>query len=480
MLRALGALVCACSLAAPVSAQLVVGSEFRVNSGTTGSQYTPRIAVSAGGRFMAVWSDRASNPVPATVRGRVFDAVGAPLGADFEIATYTTGQFGSYPPSHPDVAVDGLGNYVVVWDRPRAGFPHNSEVYARRFDMFGASLGDSFVVSADSSTQQYGAAAAADDYGNFIVTWTGADLPGEGIFAARFGSSGGPQGDVFRVNSTTTGDQTNPSVAMERTSGRFMVVWRDSAADGNAGGIYGQQYNGNGTASAGEFRVNTTTTGDDSLPRVSAAENGFVAVWYRVSGGNDLVFARRYSDFSGGLPLGPEVQVASGLGFGSPGKLGPGVAADREGDFVVAWSRAGYGGLYPTGQLVFARRYSVTGAVIDGGFLVNTNTTSNNAYPAVGAAVGSGNFVVAWESYRYGASSRFDVFAQRYGPIAHFGDANGDGQLDVGDVFYLINYLFAGGPAPIGPPDVNGDGKVDVADVFYLINFLFAGGPPPV
>ncbi|HKC24188.1 MAG TPA: hypothetical protein VKF32_05575, partial [Thermoanaerobaculia bacterium] len=27
--------------------------------------------------------------------------------------------------------------------------------------------------------------------------------------------------------------------------------------------------------------------------------------------------------------------------------------------------------------------------------------------------------------------------------------------------------------------DVNGDGSVSVADVFYLINFLFAGGPAP-
>ncbi len=59
------------------------------------------------------------------------------------------------------------------------------------------------------------------------------------------------------------------------------------------------------------------------------------------------------------------------------------------------------------------------------------------------------------------------------------GDANGDGQVTVADVFYLINNLFAGGPAPIGPADANGDGQVTVADVFYLINFLFAGGPAP-
>jgi Dockerin type I domain/Fibronectin type III domain/Putative Ig domain len=59
------------------------------------------------------------------------------------------------------------------------------------------------------------------------------------------------------------------------------------------------------------------------------------------------------------------------------------------------------------------------------------------------------------------------------------GDANGDGQVTVGDVFYLINYLFAGGPAPKGSGDANGDGQVTVADVFYLINYLFAGGPAP-
>ncbi len=59
------------------------------------------------------------------------------------------------------------------------------------------------------------------------------------------------------------------------------------------------------------------------------------------------------------------------------------------------------------------------------------------------------------------------------------GDANGDGQVTVADVFYLINFLFTGGPAPIGPADANGDGQVTVTDVFYLINYLFANGPAP-
>jgi hypothetical protein len=59
------------------------------------------------------------------------------------------------------------------------------------------------------------------------------------------------------------------------------------------------------------------------------------------------------------------------------------------------------------------------------------------------------------------------------------GDVNGDGSTNVGDVFFLINALFAGGPQP-SCGDVNADGATNVSDVFYLINFLFAAGPPPV
>jgi hypothetical protein len=60
------------------------------------------------------------------------------------------------------------------------------------------------------------------------------------------------------------------------------------------------------------------------------------------------------------------------------------------------------------------------------------------------------------------------------------GDVNGDGAVDVLDVFYAINFLFAAGPVPIGETDVNGDGAIDILDVFYLINTLFAAGPAPI
>ena len=45
----------------------------------------------------------------------------------------------------------------------------------------------------------------------------------------------------------------------------------------------------------------------------------------------------------------------------------------------------------------------------------------------------------------------------------------------------MINALFANGPQPLDScgGDANGNGVFDVQDVFFLINYLFAGGPAP-
>src|SRR5438067_520821 len=44
----------------------------------------------------------------------------------------------------------------------------------------------------------------------------------------------------------------------------------------------------------------------------------------------------------------------------------------------------------------------------------------------------------------------------------------------------LLQSLAAGTLATTSAGDANGDAAVTVADIFYLINFLFSGGPPPV
>ncbi|MCK4403699.1 MAG: hypothetical protein KAW02_01290 [candidate division Zixibacteria bacterium] len=61
------------------------------------------------------------------------------------------------------------------------------------------------------------------------------------------------------------------------------------------------------------------------------------------------------------------------------------------------------------------------------------------------------------------------------------GDASNDSLVDLGDVIFLINYLYKNGsdPCVMEAADPNADCKADLGDVIYLINFLYREGPPP-
>jgi hypothetical protein len=63
------------------------------------------------------------------------------------------------------------------------------------------------------------------------------------------------------------------------------------------------------------------------------------------------------------------------------------------------------------------------------------------------------------------------------------GDANYDGDVNVADAIFTINFVFLGGPLPqpygILSGDANGDGGSDISDAVYIINYVFNGGPRP-
>ncbi|MEZ5358185.1 MAG: GEVED domain-containing protein [Candidatus Zixiibacteriota bacterium] len=61
------------------------------------------------------------------------------------------------------------------------------------------------------------------------------------------------------------------------------------------------------------------------------------------------------------------------------------------------------------------------------------------------------------------------------------GDSNNDGNLNIGDAVYLVNFIFKGGPEPpvMCLADANGDANVNMGDPVYLIGYIFKGGPRP-
>ncbi len=76
----------------------------------------------------------------------------------------------------------------------------------------------------------------------------------------------------------------------------------------------------------------------------------------------------------------------------------------------------------------------------------------------------------------------YDVFVTKLcGSLYICGDADASEAVDIDDVVYLIQYIFAGGPAPdpLESGDADCSGDVDIDDVVYLIQYIFAGGNAP-
>jgi len=273
------------------------------------------------------------------------------------------------------------------------------------------------------------------------------------------------------VNSYTTYSQSLPAVASDGTGG-FVVVWNSSDQDGSDFGIFGQRYASMGEPLGEEFRVNSYTTRAQAAPSVARDTSGsFVVAWQSLGqDGADLgIYAQRFS--SAGSPVGSEFRVNS---YTTDFQELPSVATDGSGRFVVTWQSYGPDDF---GFGIFGQRYQSSGAPAGAEFRVNTHTPAYQTLPAVAAS--PSGFVVVWKSDGQDGSSS-GIYAQRFTAACPHGDANGDLKIDVQDVFYLINALFAGGTAPVCSGDVNGDQQFAVGDVFYLINFLFAGGPAPV
>ena len=254
-------------------------------------------------------------------------------------------------------------------------------------------VGPQFRVNTYATGVQRAPSAAISVGLNAVVAWqsAGQDGSGYGVFGQRVGDFGGPIGGEFRVNSYTSLDQSLPRVAAAQV-GDFVIVWQSLSQDGDAAGIFAQRFSGSGSPLGGEFRVNSYTTAAQSRPAIAVrgTPGDFVVAWTSAAqdGSDDGVFARRYG--ASGAPLGPEFQVNT---YTTGPQRSASVAVDSNGGFLVVWeghasAEDGFG--------IFGQRYASTGAPLGGEFRVNSYTTGHQRYPSVGQS--NNDFFVAWQS----------------------------------------------------------------------------------
>ena len=380
-----------------------LGPEFQVNTYTLDLQVAARVAADPSGNFVVVWESLGQDGSSFGSFGQRYSGSGAPLGPEFRANTFTTGSQPAF-----SVAADAAGNFIVVWQGANQdGSAYG--VFGQRFATSGIPLGPEFRANTYTTAAQGFPAVASDAAGNFVIVWQsdGQDGSNRGVFGQRYASSGAPLGPEFRVNTTTTGDEQGPAVAAEPT-GNFVVVW--TSPIGSTPSVFGQRYASSGAPLGSQFLVNSAPAAIAVTLAVAAdAAGDFVVVWagFLEPGSYFDVHGRRFA--SSGAPLGPEFRVNT---FTPDYQSYPSVASDPVGNFVVVWASDTLDG---SDKGVFGQRYLGSGVPVGPEFRVNTYTTNYQSQPSV-AADASGNFVVVWHSVNQDGSS-MGVFGQRYGRI---------------------------------------------------------------
>ncbi len=289
------------------AAGVALTGELSVNTTSAGEQDYTSVASDAAGNFVATWSSQNQDGSGWGVYARRYSAAGAALSGEFLVNVYTNSD-----QKYSAAAMDADGDFVIVWTEKYSDT--DWDVYGRRFDKNGVAQGGEFVVT-NSAYNEQDVAVAMDSAGNFVVTWSrlNQDGSGWGVYAQRFSASGVALGSAFRVNGTTAGDQLDSSVT-RAANGDFLVTWASNGQDGSGWGVYARQFEADGTALDGEFRVNTTTSGDQTSATAAINNSGrAVVVWSgNVPGDSSGVAAQLY-DLRGGTGAGGSLQALLGL-----------------------------------------------------------------------------------------------------------------------------------------------------------------------
>ncbi len=181
------------------TAGVAAGPELQVDLSVPAQDDKPRVDHDGAGNFVIVWeSSNNQDGSGHGILGRRLDASATPVGTEFQVNTYTTGN--QYL---PDVAVVPDGTFVVTWASTSlaAGVEDHNDVIARRFAADATPLGGEQVIPVQNDLNEWFPRIDNDAVGNFIVKFTRAPLQyfQSNEFARHLDSTGTPIGSELTV-----------------------------------------------------------------------------------------------------------------------------------------------------------------------------------------------------------------------------------------------------------------------------------------
>ena len=367
-----------------------------INATRGGQQIDPAVATSASGNYVIVWTSDIKGQT--NIFGQLYNAEGLKIGTQFTVNTTASTTWGT-----PAVAMDALGDFVVVWSS--AGPNSNaqtsfSDIFARIYNLSGQAIGnqfqvDQFALGVQTPGLQNQPRVAMGPDGTFVVTWTSTPISvsntntaNSAIFAREYNKLGAPLSSEFQVTASTTVANTYSDVAMDSRDD-FVVTW-EGDLQSSTWGVYGKYFTVSSATAAiiGATEVGTTVT------ITTATAGGF-------SVGNTVVISGVATPGYNGTFTITSVSgntftynnVTTGLGAS-----GGGTAA-----LPLHWNA--------TGQMLLTNAPNSRGSFASGSADLYNRGPRVAMFPTTAGA--SAPFVVTWASY-LSSNSNFDIFAETF------------------------------------------------------------------
>jgi hypothetical protein len=291
-----------------------------------------------------------------------------------------------------------------------------------------SAFADEFAVSNTAISKQEWPAAALDTTGRGFVVWENPQL---GLLG-RAVNSAGASGAEFRLAENVNlpsipgeGEvlsHRQPTVTVDGNGG-FVVFWTAERAFLRSTffvetrvildrDVFGRRFDANGQPRGEAFRVQEGGTawesGAAAIPYAVGSAARIAVAWHNDeptegAGETEGVFARFFD--GSGASLGPAFRVSAAAAGASA--RGPALAADPEGNLLVAFESNGDG----DGLGVYARRFRANGAGLGSQFQVNTRTAGQQSRAAVAFREDDG-YLVTWQG-AIGERRRTRIFGQK-------------------------------------------------------------------
>ncbi|MBN1676620.1 MAG: cadherin-like domain-containing protein [Kiritimatiellae bacterium] len=385
------------ALQAPADVWAISPETNNVVSAEANAQQTVAVCPDGRGGAIMAWHDQRSDL--GAVYAQRFDAYGNAQWTNGGLLVCNAGN----SQEHVDLASDGQGGCVAVWQDGRSGY---WDIYSQHIDANGALLwpGNGTVVCSISGNNQNYPRCVADGNGGVVITWHDKRSGNLDIYAQRLDSNGS---SVWTSNGvaicTAANAQDYPRICSDGHAGAI-ISWHDDR--GTSQDIYAQLVTRDGTVTwvADGTPVCDATGAQDTIEMDRAYHGGAILAWSDSRTDSGDIYAQKLAGDGGPSWTSNGIPVCDASFFqGSPV-----LATDGAGRAFITWEDLRNG------------QYDIYAQALDANGQAMWTSNGRAACTFAGeqrtpssAPDGRGGSFFAWQDRRDGTE---DVYVQRFDP----------------------------------------------------------------